>query len=161
MVLSLSSETDISAATQEFFIILWNRKVHYRVTGPSPQSDQSSPYYPILFYFFATVMSDSALCRFLTFHVPNLTSIFLSLSHLSKESVQVRGPSWHFVTSFFLRRGVVSPTPNPPAWETPLVGFPQLFIQTIRSYTPYREAVCSIRNLRTPHTVVTRNPPNI
>jgi hypothetical protein len=39
---------------------------------------------------FATVMSEPALFRLLTFHIPNLMSIFLSLGHLSKESVHVQ-----------------------------------------------------------------------
>jgi hypothetical protein len=42
--------------------------------------------------FFVTVMREPALYRLLTFHVPNLMSIFFSLGRLSKESVQVRGP---------------------------------------------------------------------
>jgi hypothetical protein len=46
-------------------------------------------------------MSEPALYRLLTFPVPNLASIFLSLDRLSKESVQVRGPLWHFIKSLF------------------------------------------------------------
>jgi hypothetical protein len=48
-----------------------------------------------LVYFdisFATVMNKPALYRLLTYHVPKLMSIFLSLGHLSKESTQVQGP---------------------------------------------------------------------
>jgi hypothetical protein len=51
--------------------------------------------------FFAMTMSESTLYRLLTFYVPNHLSIFLSLGRLSKESVQVRGPLRHFVTSLF------------------------------------------------------------
>jgi hypothetical protein len=51
--------------------------------------------------------------------------------------------------------------PNPPAGGLPLVGCPQLLIQYIHSYPPYLEAVSYIRNLRTRHPVVTRDPPNI
>jgi hypothetical protein len=61
----------------------------------------------------------------------------------------------------FLRRGVVSRTPNPQAGGPPLIGCPRLLIQYIRSYPPYLEAVSSIRNLRTRHGVVTMNPPNM
>ena len=38
----------------------------------------------------------------------------------------------------FSRGGVVSSSPNPQAGGPPLVGFPRLFIQYIRSYPPYR-----------------------
>jgi hypothetical protein len=43
----------------------------------------------------------------------------------------------------------------------PLVGCPRLLIQYIRSYPPYLEGISSIRNLRTRHAVVTRDPPNM
>jgi hypothetical protein len=64
-----------------------------------------------------SVFMDRALCKLLTFHVPNLISIFHSLGRLSKESVQVRGSLEVFVTSCFLRWGVVNPKPNPPSWR--------------------------------------------
>jgi hypothetical protein len=57
--------------------------------------------------------------------------------------------------------GGVSPPPNPQAGGPPPVGGPRLLIQYIRSYPPYLEAVSSIRNLRTRHAVVTRDPLNI
>jgi hypothetical protein len=106
-------------------------------------------------------MSEPALYTVLTFHVPNLMSFFLSLGRLSKESVEVRGPLWHFVTSLFLWRGVVSPTPNLQAGGLPLVNCPWLFIQYICSYPPYLEAIPSIRNVRTRHAVVTKDPLNM
>jgi hypothetical protein len=59
----------------------------------------------------------------------------------------------------FLRLGVVWPTPNPQAGAPPLVGCPRMLIQYICSYPPYLEAVSSIRNVRTRHVVVTRDPP--
>jgi hypothetical protein len=46
---------------------------------------------------------------------------------------QVRGSRNIFVTGFFLRCGVVSPTPNPQAGGPPLVFCPRLIIQYIRS----------------------------
>jgi hypothetical protein len=49
----------------------------------------------------ATVIREPALYRLLTFHVPNRSSVFHSLGHLFKESAQVRGPFWHFVTNLF------------------------------------------------------------
>jgi hypothetical protein len=107
---------------------------------------------------FATAMSEPALCRLLTFHVPNLVSIFFSLCRVSRESVQVRGTLWHFITIFFLRWGVACSTPNPFAGGSPLVGCTQLHIHYIHSYPSYREAVSSIRNLRTRHAFVAMDP---
>jgi hypothetical protein len=52
----------------------------------------------------ATVLSDPALYILLTFHVPNLKSIFLRLGPLSKKSVHVRGFLWIFVTILFTAR---------------------------------------------------------
>jgi hypothetical protein len=80
---------------------------------------------------------------------------------LSKESVQVRGFLRSFVTSLFLWWRVVSPTPNSSARGPPLVGCPRLLIQCICSYPPYLEVVSSIRNMRTRHVVVTREPSNM
>jgi hypothetical protein len=45
-------------------------------------------------------------------------SIFLSLGRLSKESVQVRGPLWHFVTSLFFTAR--TPRPSPKLEDYPL-----------------------------------------
>jgi hypothetical protein len=55
---------------------------------------------------------------------------------------------------------VVSPPSNPQAGGPPTAGCPRLLIQYIRSYPPYLEAVSSIRNPRTHHTVVTVDPLN-
>jgi hypothetical protein len=59
-------------------------------------------------------------------------------------------------------RSCKPPRPNPPlAGGPPLVYCPRLLIQYIRSYPPYLEDASSIRNLRTSHAVVTRDPPNM
>jgi hypothetical protein len=50
---------------------------------------------------------------------------------------------------------------NTQAGEPPLVACPRLLIQYIRSCPPKLEGVSSIRNLRTRHAVVTRDPPNM
>jgi hypothetical protein len=47
---------------------------------------------------------------------------------------------------------------TPPGVGPPLVVCPKLLIHYIRSYPPYLEAVSSVRNLRTRHAVVTRDP---
>jgi hypothetical protein len=51
--------------------------------------------------------------------------------------------------------------PNSQAGGPPLVSCPRLLSQYIRSFPPYREGVSSIRNLRTRHAMVTRDPPNV
>jgi hypothetical protein len=51
-------------------------------------------------------MSEPELYRLLTFHIPNLISIFLSLGHLSKESVQVTN------LFFMVRSSASHPTPK-------------------------------------------------
>jgi hypothetical protein len=66
----------------------------------------------------ATVMNESALYRFLTLHVPNLMSIFLSLGHLSEESVQVPSPLWHFITSLSFTVWSCQTRAQPPNWRT-------------------------------------------
>jgi hypothetical protein len=55
---------------------------------------------------------------------------------LSEECVQVRGFLWIFVTSFIFLHWAFSPTPNPQAGRSPLVGCPRMLIQYIRSYLP-------------------------
>ena len=48
--------------------------------------------------------------------------------------------AWTFrnvIRFMFLRWGVVSTSPNPQAGGPPLVGYPRLFIQYMRSYPPY------------------------
>jgi hypothetical protein len=52
---------------------------------------------------------------------------------LFKESVQIRGPLWHFVTSLFFTVRTSSPTPNPQAGGPLLVGCQRLLIKYIRS----------------------------
>jgi hypothetical protein len=61
----------------------------------------------------------------------------------------------------FYGEELLAPRPTPQAGGPPLVGYPRLLIQYIRSYPPYLEAVPSIRNLRTCHALVTRDPPNM
>jgi hypothetical protein len=68
------------------------------------------------------------------------------------QGIQVQDFLWSFETS---------PTPNLQAGGPLLFGCPKLLIQYISSYSPYLEVVSSIRNLRTRHAVVTRDPPNI
>jgi hypothetical protein len=46
--------------------------------------------------------------------------------------------SWVILNMYFLRRRVVSTTPNPQAGGPHLVGCPRLLIQFIHSYPPYR-----------------------
>lgn len=56
--------------------------------------------------------------------------------------------------AYFLRRGVVSPTPNTHDGGLPLVGWARLLNQYVRSCPLYQEAVSSTRNPRTRHAMV-------
>jgi hypothetical protein len=58
-------------------------------------------------------LSEPVLYILLTFQVPNLISIFFRLGRFSKESVQVRGFLWSFVTSlFFYDKELLAPRPT-------------------------------------------------
>jgi len=59
------------------------------------------------------------------------------------------------ISDFFLRRGVVGPSPSPQAEGSQIVGCPCLLIQHIWGHPPHLEAVTSIRNLRMRRAVVT------
>jgi hypothetical protein len=61
----------------------------------------------------------------------------------------------------FYGEELLTPGPTPKLEEHPLVGCPRLLIQYIRSYPPCLKGVSSIRNLRTRHAVVRRDPPNM
>jgi hypothetical protein len=63
----------------------------------------------------------------------------------SKESVQVRGPVYNFVTCWFFTVTSCEPPAQPPIWRTT----PCWSSETAHSIYPYLEAVSSIRNPRT------------
>jgi hypothetical protein len=111
--------------------------------------------------FSATVLSDPILYILVTFHVTKFISIFIRLGSVCKESVQVRGFLWSFVTNLFFTASSSWPHAEPQVGGPPLVDCPRLLIQYICSYPPYLERVSSIRNLRTRHDVVRTDPPNM
>jgi hypothetical protein len=115
-----------SAATQEFPRNSWNPKVHYRVhKSPPPVSilSQINPIHTIPSYLrsililsthlrlglpsglFPSGFLTNILYAFLFFplvlNTLSISSSSFRLCHLSKESVQVRGFLWSFVTSLF------------------------------------------------------------
>jgi hypothetical protein len=96
----------------------------------------------------------------ITFHVPHLMSVFKSSGRFSKESVKHGDPFRRFVTSLDLLWWRVSPTPDPQAGGSPLVGCLRLLIHNIRSYPPQLDVI-SIRNPRTRNALVRRDSPNL
>jgi len=65
---------------------------------------------------------------------PSVGVVYLWIVCLQRKHLALR----IFLNKGFSRGGVVSTSPNPQAGGPPLVGCPRLFIQYIRSYTPYR-----------------------
>jgi hypothetical protein len=57
----------------------------------------------------------------------------------------------------FYNEELLTPRPTPKLEDHPLTAV----LQYICGYPPYLEAVCSTRNLRTGHAVVTKDPPNM
>jgi hypothetical protein len=145
MELSPSREPANCAATQELPSILWNPNVHYCVHKSPPLvliMSQINPIHTIPSYLSKIL---------LTFQVPNLVSIFFRLGRLSTESVEVRGFFRIFVTSLFFTVRSSWPQAQPPSWRT-ILSRPSTTAYSIYSQLP------SIRNLRTRHAVVTRDP---
>jgi hypothetical protein len=62
-------------------------------------------------------MSEPALYRLVTFYIPNLISIFLSIGQISKKSTQVRGPLWHFITNLLFTVTICQPHAQSPSWR--------------------------------------------
>jgi hypothetical protein len=93
--------------------------------------------------------------KILTHHNPNLISIFRRLGRLSKESVQVRGSVWFFVTNLFFMVKVYYPHAQPRIWRT------TPYRLSVAAYSIYSQLPSiaggrsSIRNPRTLHAVVT------
>jgi len=102
--------------------------------------------------FLAAAVSEPALYRLLTFHVPNLMSLFHSVIR-TKVSDQVRGTCSLTKPVFTVR--ICQHLAQPPSWmTTPFRLSATAFL--IYSQLPFlSEAVSSIRNLRTRHAVVT------
>jgi hypothetical protein len=68
-----------------------------------------------------TVIREPALYKLLTFHNPNLMSVFHHLGRFPRESAQVRGSLMTFITNlFFYGKGLLAPRPTPKLENYPL-----------------------------------------
>jgi hypothetical protein len=100
-----------------------------------------------------TVIRELALYKLLKFQNPNLMSIFRRLGRLSKESVQVRGSVWLFVTNLFVYGGgLLAPRSTHQAGGPPLSSVRgclfDVFAATLHSWRPFlypqpEDASCS------------------
>jgi hypothetical protein len=109
---------------------------------------------------FDTVTSQRVLYKLLIFCVPNLVSIFHHLSNLSKESIKVWSSSKLFIRCLFFLQ-CCKPHAKPPSWRTAhrrlSADAYSMYLQLLTIAGGYP----TIHNLRTCHTVVTRDPPNM
>ena len=104
--------------------------------------------------FPAAVAIEPALYRLLTFHVPNLMSLFHCLI-CTEVSVQAQDNCIRFVTRPVFRWGVVSTSPTSKLEDHHLSAVRDCLFN-IFAATHHIGGHFSIRNLRTPHAVVTR-----
>jgi hypothetical protein len=101
-----------------------------------------------------TVTTDPDLYRLLTFHVPNLISLFHCLGR-TEESVWFRGFLWYFVTWLILYgEELLAPHQTPTPFRLSATAY-SIYSQLPSIY----EGRSSIRNLRTRHAVVTALDP--
>jgi hypothetical protein len=79
----------------------------------------------------------------------------------AKESVQVRSTLEHFVTNyFFYGEGLLAPRPTP-SWRTTPRRLPAIAYSIYSHLPSVSRGLPSIRNPRTRHAVVTKDPPNM
>ena len=151
IVQSPSWEANWFAASQEIPLISWNPKVHYRThkcPPPVPILGQHDPVHAPTSHFLKIHLNiilpstPGSPNWFLSFTFPHQHPVYASPLPYTP---YMPSPSQHHSVSpaysvfrNVLRREVVSTSANPQARGPPLVGSPQLLIQYIRSYSPYR-----------------------
>jgi hypothetical protein len=92
--------------------------------------------------YLATIFNEPALQKLLTFHVPNLISIFQCLGH-ARESVQLWGSVKYYATgTIFFTMGDVS-FAQPSRWKATTCRLSGLLIEYIHSYLSHLEAISS------------------
>jgi hypothetical protein len=104
-------------------------------------------FYSYLHSSLKTVIRKPALYKLLTFHNPNLMSVFNRLSCSCRESVEVRGSLMTFVTNLiFYGKGLLAPRPISKLEDHPL-SFVRgclfnISAATLHSWRPFLHAPC-------------------
>jgi hypothetical protein len=101
-----------------------------------------------------SLLCDPDLYLLFISQVSNIVSIFRCFGQ-SRGSLQVWSFVKHFTTWYFLRRVILTSSPNPQTWGSPFVGCPRIIFPYLRSCPPSMEAVSSIRCLRTRRALMT------
>jgi hypothetical protein len=135
-------------------------------TGPYPGPDKSNPCPPTLFHFDIILPPTRRSSEWsLPFKLPNQN--FLPICHFPMRATysvyfilldfNILITVSHFITCCFLRCGFVRTRPTPKLKDHPLSALRHLF----NIFPAVWEAVSSIRNLRTRHVAVSRDPLNM
>jgi len=144
MELSPYWEANNHSESQYIPVSKWKDKLHFHV-------HKRFPFVPVLSHMNPVTIFSS---YFYDIHF----NIILSSMH---RSCKWRLFCISFNFSWCFLRWAVSRLANLQFWGLPLIGCSLEFIQYIRGYPPYAEAICSIRKLRSRHAVAKRESFNM